>query len=37
VAKGYVQRVGVDLDEVFAPVARLESMRMMLALAAHEH
>jgi hypothetical protein len=37
VAKGYVQRVGVDLDKVFAPVARLESMRMMLALAAHEH
>jgi hypothetical protein len=35
-AKGYVQRVGVDFDEVFAPVARLESVRMMVALAAHE-
>jgi hypothetical protein len=36
VAKGYVQRTGIDFDEVFAPVARLESVRMMVALAAHE-
>jgi hypothetical protein len=36
VAKSYVQRAGIDFDEVFAPVARLESMRMMVALAAHE-
>jgi hypothetical protein len=36
VAKGYVQRAGIDFDEVFAPVARLESVRMMVALAAHE-
>jgi hypothetical protein len=35
VAKGYVQRAGVDYDEVFAPVARLESVRLMLAVAAH--
>lgn len=36
VAKGYVQRAGIDYEEVFAPVARLESVRMMVALAAHE-
>ena len=35
VAKGYVQREGVDFEEVFAPVARLESVRLILALAAH--
>jgi len=35
VAKGYVQRQGVDFEEVFAPVARLESMCLMLAIAAH--
>jgi hypothetical protein len=36
VAKGYVQRADIDFDEVFAPVARLESVLMMVALAAHE-
>ena len=35
VAKGYVQRQGVDFEEVFAPVARLESVRLMLAIVAH--
>lgn len=34
VAKGYVQRQGVDFNEVFAPVARLESVRLLLAHAA---
>jgi hypothetical protein len=36
VAKGYVQRAGIDYDEVFAPVARLESVHLMLAVAAHQ-
>jgi hypothetical protein len=34
VAKGYAQQPGVDFDEVFAPVARLESVRMLLTRAA---
>ena len=34
VAKGYVQQPGIDFDEVFAPVARIESVRVLLALAA---
>ena len=36
VAKGYAQRQGVDYDEVFAPVARWDTIRMILALAAQE-
>jgi hypothetical protein len=36
VAKGYVQRPGIDFTEVFAPVARLESVRVLLAVAAQE-
>jgi hypothetical protein len=35
VAKGYVQRQGVDFDEVFTHVARLEFVIVMLAMAAH--
>jgi len=35
VAKGYVQKHGVDFEEVFAPVARLDTVRFMLALAAN--
>ncbi|KAF8783882.1 hypothetical protein HU200_000329 [Digitaria exilis] len=34
VAKGYVQREGIDFEEVFVPVARMESVRVLLALAA---
>jgi hypothetical protein len=35
VAKGYVQKQGVDFEEVFAPVARLDTIRLILALAAN--
>ena len=34
VAKGYVQKQGVNYEEVFASVARIESIRLILALAA---
>jgi hypothetical protein len=36
VAKGYVQEQGVDFEEVFAPVARMKSVRLLMALAAQE-
>ena len=36
IIKGYWQRQGIIYDEVFAPVARLEAVRLLLALAAHE-
>ena len=35
VAKGYSQEEGIDYDETYAPVARLEAIRMFLAFAAH--
>ena len=34
VAKGYSQRQGIDYDEVFAHVARLETIRLIISLAA---
>jgi hypothetical protein len=36
VAKGYVQQQGVDFEEVFTSVAQMESVRLLLALAAQE-
>jgi hypothetical protein len=36
VARGFLQREGIDFDNAFAPVARMESMRLLLALVAQE-
>jgi hypothetical protein len=35
VAKGYAQVAGLDFEETFAPVPRLESIRILLSYAAH--
>ncbi|KAI3503838.1 hypothetical protein L1887_32292 [Cichorium endivia] len=37
VAKGYSQIEGLDYDETYAPVARLEAIRIFLAYAAHKN
>jgi hypothetical protein len=34
--KGYSKRRGVHYDEVFVPVVRLDSVHLLIALAAHQ-
>ena len=36
VCKGYSQEEGIDYEETFAPVARLEGVRTLLAYVAHK-
>jgi len=36
VARGFIQQEGIDYDDAFMPVARMESVRVLLALAAQE-
>src|ERR1044071_497299 len=36
VAQGYNQQEGIDYDETFAPVARIEAIRLLIAYAAHK-
>ncbi|GJZ87605.1 retrovirus-related pol polyprotein from transposon TNT 1-94 [Tanacetum coccineum] len=36
VAKGYAQEEGIEFEESFAPVARLEAVRIFVAYAAHK-
>ncbi|KAL8095322.1 hypothetical protein AgCh_036693 [Apium graveolens] len=36
VAQGYNQQEGIDYEETYAPVARLEAIRILMAFAAHK-
>ena len=37
IAQGYNQQEGIDFTETFAPVARLEAIRILLAFASHKN
>ena len=37
VAKGFAQQPGVDYDETFSPVTRLDTVRTILAIVAKNH
>ena len=37
VCKGYAQQEGIDFEETFAPVARLEVIRMFLSLSSFQN
>ena len=37
VCKGYAQVEGIDFEEIYAPVARLEATIMFLALSSHKN
>ncbi|GKA34063.1 retrovirus-related pol polyprotein from transposon TNT 1-94 [Tanacetum coccineum] len=37
IAKGYAQEEGVDFEDSFAPVARLEAIRIFIAYVAHQY
>jgi hypothetical protein len=34
VARGFLQQEGIDFDDAFAPMARMESVRLLLVMAA---
>ena len=37
VAQGFTQKYGMDYDETFCPVVRLESLRMLIALSVQQN
>ena len=37
VAKGYAQKLGLDYNETYAPMAKLDTIRTLIALAAQKN